>query len=298
MFAVLFFGINAGAQVKFCPKGAHWNSSFLLIPAFNGIYNYANESIVYVADTIIGGDSIKFLAHTFYYSTCYTHNTWALKKTQIKQKGDTVFFKNARTQNTWQILYNYAATAGNGWTTTILKANDTPTTITTVVDSVKMVTINGFNLKRLYLKYGYVTERFGFSGFLFNFPSYAMGCDGYGFVEPLCYSDHEFGEIKFSEKSCGYSGSFNINGLGRQVNGTAVKLWPNPVGEYIHIEFDEGITHTNELRIINAIGQTQIFLNMAQATERVDVSQLPPGIYFIEIAGIGTEKSYFRFLKE
>src|SRR5688572_18100547 len=92
----LLFSIDLGkAQVVFCPPGARWNYTFVNIPAWGGIYNFINESISYSKDSILNGESVKVLDHRFYYETCYNVGGGKTKRTCIKQKGDTVFFRNA-----------------------------------------------------------------------------------------------------------------------------------------------------------------------------------------------------------
>jgi hypothetical protein len=150
----LFVFKSSYAQIVFCPPGASWNYSFVYIPAPNGIYNYVNEQIAYVKDSLIGGEPAKVLTHRFYYEQCYQVGQLQPKETYIKQRGDTVFFRNARTQHTWQILYNFASPPGGSWKTTLLDAYDIPYTTTLTVDSISQEVKNGFNLKKLHLDIG------------------------------------------------------------------------------------------------------------------------------------------------
>jgi hypothetical protein len=271
------------SQIVFCPKGAVWHNTFVQIPAWGGIFNYSNRKITYTHDTLIGSDTVKVLSHLFYYTTCY--NSGGFKQTFIKQKGDTVFFNNARTQNTWQILYNFAATAGSGWQTIVLKANNTPLTYTYVVDSIAQVVLNGLSLKRLYIQGGYITERYGFQGYLFNFPSWSQGCDGYYFNEFLCYSDSVLGQVKFSEKSCDYSETVNMSGLELNIPSSKIQVGPNPAINTLTIILDQDGGELSEVRIINASGLEVISFRNLKQHSVLNVQDLTSGIYFLLYRG-------------
>jgi hypothetical protein len=163
-----FFLLNKiQAQTVFCPLGAEWHYLFNFLGFLPG--NSINENIKYTGDTLEGSDNVKILTHTRFFLQCSP----VVNKTLIKQKGDTVFFKNSRTLNGWQILYNFAALPGQSWTTSVLQNDSSVSTFTYSVDSVKQISVNGFSLKNLYVtKAGFsffpavqiqITERFGSS---------------------------------------------------------------------------------------------------------------------------------------
>lgn len=283
MFFLIAFS-KLFSQVEFSPKDATWNYAFVLVPAWGGVFTYLNEQIVYSKDTIIGSDSIKILTHRLYYNSCYNANPSTIKKTLIKQKGDTVFFNNPRTQNTWQILYNFGTTPGSGWLTTMLKADNTPITYTFVVDSVRQISLNGYTLRRLYLNHaGTITERYGSSGFLFNFYSYSQGCDGYYFSDFLCYSDKAFGQVKFGEKSCNFSGSIDPKGIGEEKIDKVFQISPTTVSESFKVNFLNNQYLNNKLIIRDGFGREIIVLVDVKDGDLVHIQNFPQGIYYIEI---------------
>lgn len=285
----LSLAIIGTAQVSFCPKGAVWNSAFVLIPAWNGKYVYLNEQVVYAQDTLLNGDTVKELRHRFYYATCYNSNFTTVKKTYIKQKGDTVFFRNAKTLNTWQILYNYAVPAGGSWSTTIINAAGNPITYFRVVDSVKTITLNGMPLRRQYLTYGMVTERIGGSGFLFDFQSQAPGCDGYYFAETLCYRDDTFGTLSFSDKGCNFSGTIDINGLPETTTTQHIRLVPNPAKDRLSIQRTK--PQAIEVNIIDLSGRIVASFHLAENKSEIALTTLSPGLYTAQV--ICEERSQF-----
>lgn len=131
------------------------------------------------------------------------YNYLANNLTLIKQKGDTIFFRNLITQHSWQILYNYAAPAGQSWQTKVDRLdpiNGTySVTYTITVDSAKNILVNNLNLKTLFAKYQVIegpniissdavqiTERFGSNLFMFSYTDF-FASDGDLFYKFLCY---------------------------------------------------------------------------------------------------------------
>lgn len=280
--SLLFFPTNNDVfgQVVFCPAGATWNYSFVHIPAWGGIYNFVNEQITYTHDSVLDGSPVKVLQHKYYYYQCYNVGWSQLKHTCIKQKGDTVFFRNARTNHTWQILYNYATQQGDSWTTTLLKADNTTYSLSITVDSVGQVIRNGHTLRRLYIPGGDITERFGNAKFLFHFPSYAAGCDGYYFAEFLCYSDSAFGKSAFTDKSCFFSGQIDINSLG-ELSEDAVTVFPNPTKDALFVQLDGRNIET--VTLWTATGKKIKEETVMSGQVRISLTDLPEGLYLMDI---------------
>lgn len=273
------------AQVVFCPPGAKWTANY-----YGGIWSpYTfNESITYVRDTIEGQDTLKLLHHNKMYFSC---NASGAILTAIKQKGDTIWFRNKYTSNQWQILINYACAVGQSWTTTVsVTSQSSLQTISYTVDSIKYVTENGLQLKQLYLKQQYNTslyyvpstlcsERYGW-GFLFRFPGRVGACDGDGFLESLCYSDQQFGTKYFGAKACDYS---NLLGLSERNDKQLVSVAPNPSSGSIVLK---GLEVESAITIYNANGQAVLKLQHNNNLE-LDISELNDGIYFLRVENKG-----------
>ena len=278
----LLFLFPSKSQIVFCPVGAQWSHEFS-----SSIFSPTRNSykINCTGSHIDGTDTIKTLLHSKFYLFC---NESATYTTLLKQRGDTILFMNSRTQTTWQVLYNFAAQAGQGWQTTILQDSQTPITFNYMVDSVKTVQVNGFNLRRLYINNGYttVTERFGSSGFLFDFMNSNGGsCDGDYFQELLCYSDLTFGTKQFTAKPCDFSNLVGIN----ESTETKLKLqvFPNPSVDKLNIQIENSTgTDKYELLFVDILGK-QIRLNKTEPKANnyfeVDISSFKTGIYFLQI---------------
>lgn len=273
------------AQVVFCPPGAKWTANY-----YGGIWSpYTfNESITYVRDTIEGQDTLKLLQHNKMYFSC---NGGGAILTAIKQKGDTIWFRNKYTSNQWQILINYACAVGQSWTSTVSVANQSSLqTISYTVDSIKYVTENGFQLKQLYLKQLYNTslyyvpsticsERYGW-GFLFRFPGRVGACDGDGFLESLCYSDNQFGTKFFGNKACDFG---NLLGLSESIYRQGISVAPNPSSGRIMMN---GLDAEAAITIYNASGQAVLKLQHKKNLE-LDLSALNDGIYLLSVENKG-----------
>jgi hypothetical protein len=271
------------SQILFCPPGAEWHYTFSL----NGPSNISNERIKYVRDTVIGIETFKVLAHKKFFNV---GNTSDNKLTLIKQKGDTVFFRNLATQHNWQILYNFAAV---NWKTTVDHLDPgvpgATTTYTTIVDSIKYVTVNGFLLKRLYVRYTdpfgsisfYITERFGSSFFMF---SYDCGIGDDTIDSFLCYQDNAFGLKQFTNFSCDYSLAIEKNNLSK----LEVGIFPNPTNESISISFSN-VNLSNEVEITFTDVSGRRVKQEKQYSEKqlIDVKDLNNGIYILSITSGG-----------
>jgi hypothetical protein len=279
IFILAFFS-KTQAQVVFCPPGAEWHYRFFPLPTWGGVFHFYNESIKYTRDSIIANDTLKLLAHNNFYVEC-NENTNVPTFTLIKQKGDTVFFKNFKTQNNWQILYNFACQPGSGWQTTVLNYAGVPLTYSFVVSSVSYTTINNFNLKQLNISGAILSERFGWDYFLFRYFS-GMSCDGYYYYDRLCYQDNAFGVKQFGDKACDFSG---IDGVEEYGNENVLRTFPNPVSGTLNVELNIQNPAGVYFRIVNALGEEILTITETIQDEglKIDLGNLENGIYFLHI---------------
>jgi len=282
----LMITFKAQAQVVFCPPGAEWHYLFNGTIFFPG--NTYNETIKYTGDTIDGIDTVKILSHVRFFTAC---GQWPYpRETYIKQKADTIYFKNSLTQGTWQILFNFAALPGQSWYATIQKSLTVLQTFTTTVNSISTITVNGIALKQLHISNsgawsgGIITERFGGNLFLFNFsfrtPS---SCDGDWLLENLCYTDSVFGTHQYGEHGCWYS-TINVNGLLEREIISDSRIYPNPSVNQFTLELIKPVKDLN-LQLMNAQGQIfhLPYHEMENRKFEVDVSKLESGIYFLKL---------------
>ena len=293
-FIIIFsWSIQTEGQIVFCPTGAEWNYSFKV----NFPYYCYNVKIKYIKDSIVNGETLKVLSHGAYYRYCTNGPPSAL--TFIKQQGDTVFMKNAATQNSWQILYNYAATAGQSWISTISSFYNFSVTVTytITVDSVKTITVNNFVLRQLFVKFKnsnnpsitstttQIIERFGVEGYMFNYdnPIKASDCDGVRYF--LCYRDDEFGLTQFTDKPCDY---VDYVGLAENYQEANIKIYPNPANDIFTISSEDELINSDSFVSIKDLTGREIkqvaINNLDSDPGRIDIADLAKGVYILNLS--------------
>jgi hypothetical protein len=298
LFLIFLTTIKIQAQVVFCPPGAEWHYNFYTI----FINATENQTIKYVGDTIWGAETLKILSPANFY---ISQNCRGVSRTLIKQKGDTIFMNNNLTQNTWQILYNFAAQPGQSWQTTHLNSFNALVTVTVTVDSIGLVYFNGFGLKRLYVKYAssqscfqaslgvaQITERFGCYPYLYNYCGGKCSSDGDILTDFLCYSDNSFGSYQFTDKSCNFE---NFVGLMERENNVGLWLYPNPVTDLFTVEsarlenIEASLTDLSGREIIHSKFITSL---------QLDLSDLKSGVYFVNLSSAGKLIRTEKLIKE
>jgi len=298
--SVLFWGFfiivrSFFAQVAFCPAGAEWHYLFSISPTSS-----SNERIKYARDSVIGGQTAKVLTHKRFFNLGGVFND---KVTLIRQNSDTVFFRNIATQHIWQILYNFAAPQGGGWKTTIdLLDPNTPgtSTFTITIDSTKTVSINGFSLKRLYVKYydsptsfmvAEITERLGSNNFMFSYPSF----NGDDFFDSfLCYQDNAFGLKQFTNYSCDYFVGISEN----KRQNSVIEFYPNPVEDELVVKFS-GLNFSKRasLEVVDLNGKLVFQEDIYSDKSRIDLKHLKNGLYLVRVSQNGQQLETRKIVK-
>ena len=292
LFSLVMFA-KTKAQIVFCPSGAEWHYVYM-DGGLSSPVNYKNETIKYVHDSLLNGETVKVIRHTKIFAATNINNSYL---TCIQQRGDTVFMKSTFTNNQWCILFNFAALPGQSWQIPLSLHNNLTFTVT--VDSVNYISLNGYNLKQVFLKYkqpccggsirNYSTsiiERIGGSGafYLFNFYG-GMYSDGDYINKFLCYQDSAFGLKQFTSKSCDYSLIAGVNELTNET--PFLKLYPNPTSDILHLTL-ENQNLSGELRInlVNLLGETISEFQTEKLEEsrfEMNLESLKKGVYFLQV---------------
>jgi hypothetical protein len=310
LFVFLFFAVQS--QVVFSPPGAAWAYNYkMTMGGAPGAPTYLDK-IKYTRDSIMGNDTVKVLVHKRFFLQC---SSMSAGPTLIRQSGDTIFMNNFATNHTWQILYNFRATAGQSWQS-VLRTNDYDSlkplcTYTVTVDSTGTVLENGYSLRRLYVKYrspstyynfpgntiqypAVITERFGCSAFMFNYYNESYGwCDHDWFTRFLCYSDPQFGNKQFTSFPCDYQNPLSAEG-NLHLNGI-VQIFPNPVQKSVLIRTNVDIY---QVRIYSVTGALVYTFSSGFPVYEIDPGELQNGLYFLyafdkqRLIGIG------KFIKD
>jgi hypothetical protein len=287
-FLLLLFAVNKlTCQVVFAPKGAEWCYNFW---ESWGTSNFNVEKITYLRDSVIGNDTVKLLKSKRVFRECDNRLIYTL----IKQKGDTIYFKNASTQQ-WQILYNMAALPGEKWNTMMLFTNNTLKQYTVTVLSVGSTTVNGFSLKKQHVQYEWsdpgmtyttvcdITERFGCSLFMYNyFNQYQGFCDADAFYRFLCYKDSVFPQTQFTSYPCDYTSGIEEN----VKTGSSILAYPNPNNGSFTIKLPEGRQEQNvEISMFDITGRliSKENRSITNGSEIGVKSDLKDGMYLLKV---------------
>ena len=92
-----------------------------------------------------------------------------------------------------------------------------------------------------------------------------------------------------------YDGAFDFSDVIRvemTEAGNQVRMYPNPVVDYLHVESRAGT-----LRLYTLAGQQLLNLQIEAGITRIDLSGLQTGLYFAEILGQDQSRSTHRILK-
>ncbi len=80
----------------------------------------------------------------------------------------------------------------------------------------------------------------------------------------------------------------HITGLEENQFQTKISLYPNPVGETLYVDFENGLEHPAILEILNLNGQQiwkqELVIGTAHTRQEIDVSRQAPGIYFLRVS--------------
>lgn len=295
VFLFLSLIIKLTSQTIFLPNiGTKWHYSFGNFT--NG--NTTNRKIEYISDSIssLTGEKIKKLLAA---KITANDNSAINQKVFIKQRNDSVWFWHYRTNNSWQLLFDYNATAAQSWTYSIMSGTFV-NTHTVIVNSVGTINLNSLNLKTLNVtcKYGpntytaVISERIGVMGFLFNCVDYMPNVfvDGAYVKDLLCYEDSTFGLKQFTSNPCDYSYYVGLN----EITGSKPEfnVYPNPANSILNIQINDEISET--VKVVKLTDVSGRITLISLSTIQIDIKGLNCGIYFVSLYDkeklIGTKK--------
>ena len=315
LIVFIFLAVEIKSQVIFSPPGSEWSYNYLLsMGGAPGAPTYL-EKIRYSRDSVLGNDTVKFLTHNRFYLEC---SSLPVTQTLIRQSGDTVYMRNYATNHTWQILYNFNSLPGQSWQTVIrIDASDTNPpkplcSYTITVDSVSIISANGFNLKRLHVKYkcpsfgtsfppytieypATITERYGCDAFMFNYFNETSGwCDNDWFTRFLCYKDNQFGNRQFTSYGCDYQNPLAID-LNSEMGGI-LQIFPNPVHNTVKITFRK--VEDYQIAIYNNLGEKICTFMCRDLENELELGELQNGLYFLVVYNNQGFMAVRKFIKE
>jgi len=299
---ILLIVLVAKSQSLFCLPGAEWKYSYVTV---SGEYT---GSVKHVGDTLLNGEIVQMIKYRSFYKTLSPIG--CSNTIFIKQHGDTVFMKNCYTKGTWQILYNFAAAAGQYWLTTVKDSVTTGSyaavTHTIVVNAVTTITLNGLSLRKMFVSYCYgsgvaqcynaeIIERVGCITYLFNYAnSHPYIPDADAVYKFLCYSDSTFSPTAFSPGGCNY-----IVGIDEQKSNKGISIYPNPASEELFICLPSASSDEFQIILTDLSGREIKSMSLFYAETHLNIQNLENGLYLLQIQdGLGKPVYQQKLLKQ
>ena len=266
-------------------EGSEWYYEIL---NENGSITY--QHLEYVADTTINHKDVKVIIRT---NTLYDkgeHNE--VTREYLYREDQLVYWWNKDLQE-FTVLYDLGAQEGDSW---VIKVGTE--TLTMHVDAVGYNYYGGQLFKMLYVS----DDQDLFSGTIVSgvghlssfFPERLMTRGkGYGVNGLRCYWTYGNLFFDFYRGKCDDIYTNLHNGLDEPTEG-AFAVYPNPTHNVLVVETCHGASlPTQTYRITNLMGQTVLTGSLTAETQQVDVSNLPQGMYFINVGDM-TRKFVLR----
>jgi hypothetical protein len=298
-FIFCLFSICLSAQ-NWCAEGATWHyTADYETPAVG----YAK--IEYTGDTIINSQVCNKLTKTYFGYNFISNQfvSYPLGMEYTYEQNHIVYMFN---DSNWDTLYNFNSSIGDSW-----KMAKTPINGTcnangriTVTDTGTVI-INGFNLRYRAVDYNYdipvlgiqivhdtIIEKIGNKQrYMLPFDYCNLMIDGNEGGPFRCYQDNNFASYHpYFPNAC----NFTVN-ITEQTELNTISIFPNPVSSTINIHFSKN-EELKKLKIYDLLGNCIITSALIKSLENIDVSYLPNGIYFMNIA-VGNSQKTFKIIK-
>lgn len=282
---VSFCNLSFSYAQNWFPQGAKWHYDEYHFFPTNTLEDFMRFQIS--GDSVIQGKNCSRLLKE---DQIMCMNRPAIE--YLYEENDVVYYYNYTFQEL-QILYDFSLSPGGSWIVHPYQETTSNDSLSATIDSVEIVSINGEQLKKLYLTYHFFSENNDFNGFeyqavvlekigdlnyLFNFwSSLYFSCDVNGTNGLRCYEDPNFALYETGiAPSCEYQTFLNLS----EENLYDIQLYPNPTSGELKITFPQ---ETSGKAIVFDVNGSTI-----ETIEFLDVNQLKyillkeAGIYFIQ----------------
>ncbi len=285
----LFSWMTASAQ-EWAPAGAIWHyTEYYFGPT---LITEGFMTIESTGDTMVAGHLCRKLVKGSY-PGCMDRPAVEFTYSQ----DDKVYFYDAPF-NTFQVLYDFGANAGDSWTILVkdMFPPDDVDTLIVMVDSATLITINGASLKKLSVTYrfrsewdpnynypGTIIQSVGDLNYMFHwYPQWAMGCDANFSGGLRCYEDSLIGLYETGiADSCDYIKYWTGTG---ETSKPAILIGPNPAHDFLYVNADHNLP--SFYRILDIAGVCRA--SSALSGNRIPLQGLAPGIYVVELSDHGS----------
>lgn len=291
------------------PVGAKWHYTYIHFFSPDVSYNVVES----IGDTTINGQPCRILRSDK--GACdipYDNVNGGPADFYMYDENGKVYFYN-QDLNDFTILYDFNAQVGDTWSTQLPTSQFLiiPDPINVQVDSIATISVNGQDLKKLYVQYYYgnnppgpgnpqsyaiIVERWGdLMSMFWNFVWPFTICDeeyNQGF---RCYEDPDFGFIQYVDFPC--DTTYVISSTAELSTELDLSISPNPTSGELKIS----LAGTNDqLQNIQVFGlKGQLFENIEFENDNltntcfINLEDFPEGIYLVKVrtrVGIGVRK--------
>lgn len=296
-FILMILSLGKVSCQDFAPIGAEWHYT----ERFAFSYNVSYLQIKSIGDTVIQGKPCRILENNGGL-LCAFHNI----QDYVYSEDSIVFFYVPEIDS-FQILYDLRAEKGSSWIV-VFNVDLSPVmdTVLIGVDSVATVSINGHSLKKFFVHYehlngywslhpyyGVIVEGIGDTYYLFNLYTDWAICDGNYSGGLRCYEDSIIGHYSTGiADSCTYS--YDGSGIDAYDDALHINTFPIPTRDLLFMQSE--IQSELEYRLFNFSGNLMIEDKMCREG-KLDLSQLPSGVYFLEFRNTHKRPTFRRIIK-
>ena len=291
-FVMPNFDVTIVADFEYLPIGEGNPEWYYEIQSENGSITY--QHLEYAADTTVNHKDVTIIIRT---NTLYDKGEHSeVTREYVYEEDKVVYWWNQELEE-FTVLYDLGAQEGDSW---VIKVGTE--SITMHVDAVELYEYDGKLFRMMQVS---VPEDL-FSGIIVCgighltsfFPERLM-TRGKGYrVEGIrCYWREDELVFKYGSEDCDAMYEKYHHGIeenGSSTDTETFTIYPNPTHGVLVVETYHGaFLPTQTYRITNIMGQTLITGQITDETQRIDVTDLPVGMYFISIGDM-TRKFVMR----
>ena len=258
--------------------GSEW---YYEIQNENGGITY--QHLEYASDTTVNNKDVKIIIRT---NTLYDKSEHSeVTREYIYEDFGKVYWWNETLQN-FTMLYDLGAQVGDEWVIEVGTQS-----LTMHVDSVEQYEYEGQTYRMLHVSDAgdlFSGTIMSGIGHLTSFFPERLMTRGKGYrVEGIrCYWREGELVFKYGDKDCNEVYEELHNGIDEPTENVAFALYPNPTDGVLTIHHSAFSIPHSSFRITNLMGQTLMSGHIATENQRIDVSELPEGMYFISIGNM------------
>lgn len=259
----------------FAPIGAKWYYGYRENPLGGPETGYL--LVESVRDTVIDDQAAKVLTKTYHASNGSVNDEGI---EIVFTEGNKVFYING---GQTYLMYDFTAETGDTleFREPYYSTQNPDTTFTMVVDSTDFFSVDGTELKRIYLReiswnwdlYRTHIERIG--NIPYMFPQMGLACDA-GCYDPLrCYSDQSI-----YYKNVSYDCDRLVTGMEDHYLTEHIRIYPNPASNVINFFFNDPDYANSILQLFSVDGKLISEVVVCDQNITIDITEFMQGVFF------------------